>query len=97
MIDVLLRFPSRDVAAQIGAAMGYTTLGEDGEWKTTEATLTLAVCVIGQHYTGNPPVGDGKWWVMVRSLIDIPVPDSILQFVVPRDPNNSAIPGNIWA
>lgn len=97
MIDLLLRFPSRDAAAQVGQALGYTVPDGQGGWNTTEATLTLAVCVIGEHYTGTPSVGDGKWWVMVRSLVDMAIPAPILPYIVARDPNNAAIPGNVWA
>lgn len=97
MIDILLCFPSQNAAAQIGQAMGYTVADGQGGWNTTEATLTMAVCVIGEHYTGTPPVGDGKWWVMVRSLVDMAIPPAIIPYVVTRDPNNPAIPGNVWA
>ena len=102
MIDVLLRFPSQEVAAQIGAGMGYSMPDGQGGWKTTQATLTLGICVIGEHFRPGPTpadpwVGDGQWWVMVRSLVDIPIPDAVAQFVVPRDPTNPAIPNQKWA
>jgi len=95
MIDLLLCFPSQNAAAQIGMALGYTLPDGNGGWNTTEATLTLAVCVIGEHSVGGVP--DGKWWVMVRSLVDIPVPDAITPYIVQRDPNNPAIPNQVWA
>ena len=109
--DVLLRFNSQLQAAQIGQALGYSTQDpESGEWKTTQATLDLAICVIGEHYaptgetttgpSGEPvPVmaGDGKWWVMVRSLVEIELPAQILQFIVERDSDNPAIPNQVWA
>jgi hypothetical protein len=111
MIDVLLKFPSQLVAAQVGQGLGYSTQDpETGEWKTTQATLDLAICVIGEHFaptgenTEGPsgelvPVfsGDGKWWVMVRSLIEIELPAEILPFIVERDPENLAIPNQVWA
>ncbi len=91
MIDLLLRFPSQNAAAQVGQGLGYTTPDGQGGWNTTEATLTLAVCVIGEHN------GDGKWWVMVRSLVDMPVPEVIAPYIVTPDPENPAIPQRVWA
>ena len=109
--DVLLRFDTQTQAAQIGQALGYSTQDLDtGEWQTTQATLELAICVIGEHYaptgetTEGPngeqvPVfaGDGKWWVMVRSLVEIELPVQILPYIVERDPANLAIPNQVWA
>lgn len=111
MMDVLLRFPSREAAIQVGAALGYTVQDpETGEWVTTQATLTLAVCVIGEHPiptgetttgpNGEPlPVyaGDGNWWVMVRSLEDLEIPEAVLPFIVQPNPADSTIPNRIWA
>ena len=111
MIDVLLKFPSQLVAAQVGQGLGYSTQDpESGEWRTAQATLDLAICVIGEHYaptgetttgpSGEPvPVmaGDGKWWVMVRSLVEIELPAEILPFIVERDLENPAIPNQVWA
>ena len=111
MIDVLLQFASQDQAAAIGEQLGYTVRDpETGAWDTTTATLTLAICVIGEHYypdgtttTGlhGEPVpmlkGDNRYWVMVRSLIEIPLPVEILPFIVARDPSNPEIPTQIWA
>ena len=49
MIDVLLKFANQTQAAQVGQALGYTTQDpETGEWQTTQATETLAICVIGE-------------------------------------------------
>lgn len=111
MIDLLLKFASQEEAAQIGQALGFTTQDpETGEWHTTEATETLAICVIGEHFAptgettpgpdGEPmPVyaGDGHWWVMVRSLVDMAIPAEIQPFVVAPDPENPAIPNQRWA
>ena len=111
MIDVLLKFSTQTQAAQVGQAMGYTTQDPDtGEWQTTQATETLAICVIGEHFAptgettagpmGQPvPVyaGDGQWWVMVRSLVDMAIPAEIQPFIVEPDPENLAIPNQRWA
>lgn len=111
MIDVLLKFDNQTQAAQVGQAMGYTTQDPDtGEWHTTQATETLAICVIGEHWVptgetttgpnGEPvPVlaGDGQWWVMVRSLVDMAIPAEIQPFIVQPDPENPAIPNQRWA
>ena len=109
--DVLLRFDSQTQAAQIGQALGYSTQDlETEKWQTTQATLDLAICVIGEHFapTGETteglngelvPVlaGDGKWWVMVRSVVEMELPAQILPFIVERDPANPAIPNQVWA
>lgn len=111
MIDILLKFDSQEQAGLIGEQLGYTTRDpETGEFHTTQATLTLAICVIGVHYypdgtttegpNGEPvPVlaGDGKYWVMVRSLVDIDIPPEILPFVVERNPDDPTIPNQRWA
>ena len=111
MIDLLLRFSSREQAAQIGMALGYTTQDpETGEWQTTQATLDLAVCIIGEHFmptgeategpNGEPvPVlaGDGNYWVMVRSLVDMEIPEAIQPFIVQRDPADPTQPQQRWA
>lgn len=111
MIDLLLKFPSQLVAAQIGQGLGYSTQDlETGEWSTTQATLELGICVIGEHYiptgettegpTGEPvPVlaGDGQWWVMVRSLVDMAIPAEIQPFIVQPNPSDQAIPNRVWA
>jgi hypothetical protein len=111
MIDVLLKFPSQEVAAQVGQGLGYSTQDpKTGEWRTTQATLDLAICVIGEHYaptgettegpSGEPVLvmaGDGKWWVMVRSLVDMAIPAEIQSFIVVPDPANPAIPNQVWA
>lgn len=111
MIDVLLKFANQTQAAQVGQGLGYSTQDpQSGEWQTTQATLDLAICVIGEHYaptgattegpSGEPvPVmaGDGHWWVMVRSLVDIAIPAEIQSFIVVPDPENLAIPNQVWA
>lgn len=109
MIDLLLKFDSQEQAGLIGEQLGYTTRDpETGEFHTTQATLTLAICVIGEHFIPQsqpedpeaepaPPVGDGKWWVMVRSLVDMELPPEILPFVVERNPDDPDQPQNHWA
>lgn len=111
MIDLLLRFPSQLVAAQVGQGLGYSTQDpETGEWQTTQATLDLGICVIGEHFlpTGETiegpmgehvPVlaGDGQWWVMVRSLVDMPIPAEIQAFIVQPNPADATIPNRVWA
>ena len=63
MIDVLLKFANQTQAAQVGQALGYTTQDpETGEWHTTQATETLAICVIGEHWvpTGETTTGPNR-------------------------------------
>lgn len=108
MIDLLLKFNSQEQAGLIGEQLGYTTRDpETGEWNTTQATLTLAICVIGVHYypdpvevdeEGNPVLkADNQYWVMVRSLVDIEIPPEIQPFIVERDPDDPTQPQQRWA
>lgn len=108
MIDCLLKFDSQVAAAQVGMALGFTTQdAESKEFKTTQATLDMAICVIGEHYVPNvdpelPPVGDGKYWVMVRYMKDVEdLPpgawEAIQPYIVVPDDNDPTIPANKWA
>lgn len=110
MIDLLLCFPDYTTAAQVGVALGFTAQNPDGTFRTTQATETLAICVIGEHYFPNGQtttnddgltvpvfVGDGKWWVMVRSLVEMPVPEAIQPYIVTLDPQDPLIPNQRWA
>ena len=108
MIDILLKFDSQEQAGLIGEQLGYTTRDpETGAWNTTQATLTLAICVIGSHSypdpadldeEGNPKLkADNQYWVMVRSLVDMEIPPEVQPFVVERNPEDPTQPQNRWA
>jgi hypothetical protein len=109
MIDLLLCFPDYSTAAQVGVALGFTAQNGDGTYRTTQATETLGICVIGEHFyqTGNTITidgrtvpefaGDGKWWVMVRGLVELPVPEAIQPYVVTPNPADPLIPNVRWA
>ena len=111
MIDILLKFDSQEQAGLIGEQLGYTTRDpETGAWNTTQATLTLAICVIGVHYYPDGTttegqngeqipnlVADNQYWVMVRSLVDIDLPPEILPFIVEPNPEDPTIPNQRWA
>lgn len=111
MIDLLLRFPDRDTAVAVGRQLGVTSPAEeDGGFHTIQADHDLAVRVIGEHMVptgtlltdsagGEYPelVGDGCWWVMIRSLPDQPVPAELQPYVVTRDDSDPAIPNDRWA
>lgn len=111
MIDILLKFDSQQQAGLIGEQLGYTTIDpETGEFQTTQATLTLAICVIGVHYypdgttTEGPNgeqvpnlVADNQYWVMVRSLVDIDLPPEIIPFIVEPNSEDPTIPNQMWA
>ena len=111
MIDLLLKFDSQEQAGLIGEQLGYTTRDpETGAWNTTQATLTLAICVIGVHYypdgtTTEGPNGeqvpnlkaDNQYWVMVRSLVDMEIPPEVQPFVVERNPDDPTQPQQRWA
>ena len=111
MIDLLLKFDSQEQAGLIGEQLGYTTRDpETGAWNTTQATLTLAICVIGVHYypdgtTTEGPNGeqvpnlkaDNQYWVMVRSLVDMEIPPEVQPFIVDRNPDDPTQPQQRWA
>ena len=108
MIDLLLKFDSQEQAGLIGEQLGYTTRDpETGAWNTTQATLTLAICVIGVHYypdptdldeEGNPKLkADNQYWVMVRSLVDMEIPPEVQPFIVERNPDDPTQPQQRWA
>ena len=108
MQDLLLKFDSQEQAGLIGEQLGYTTRDpETGEFHTTQATLTLAICIIGVHYypdpvevdaEGNPVLkADNQYWVMVRSLVDMPIPAEIEPFIVERNLDDSTQPQQRWA
>lgn len=110
MIDVLLKFPNYQTATQIGMALGYTSQNQDGTFETTEATNTLAICVIGEHFYPNGQtitselgsqvsvlVGDGAWWVMVRSLVEMEIPAQIQPFIIQPNQDDPLIPNRHWA
>jgi len=111
VIDLLLKFDSQEQAGLIGEQLGYTTRDpETGEFHTTQATLTLAICVIGVHYypdgtTTEGPNGeqvpnlkaDNQYWVLVRSLVDMDLPPEILPFIVERNPDDPTQPQQRWA
>ncbi len=111
MIDLLLKFQSQEQAGLVGEQLGYTTRdSETGEFQTTQATLTLAICVIGVHYypdgtTSEGPngeqvpnlVADNQYWVMVRSLVDMAIPPEIQPFIVERNPSDPTQPQQNWA
>jgi hypothetical protein len=111
VIDLLLKFDSQEQAGLIGEQLGYTTRDpETGEFHTTQATLTLAICVIGVHYypdgtTTEGPNGeqipnlkaDNQYWVMVRSLVDMEIPPEVQPFIVERNPDDPTQPQNRWA
>jgi len=75
MTDYLLRFTSKQVAEQFGIANGFAAADENGEVQSSLASHTHALCVIGEHN------GDGKYWVLFRDLVGIPVPAGGEQFI----------------
>ena len=111
MIDLLLKFQSQEQAGLIGEQLGYTIRDpETGEFHTTQATLDLAICVIGVHHypdgttTEGPNgeqvpnlVADNQYWVMVRSLVDMDLPPEIQPFIVEPNPEDPTIPNQRWA
>jgi hypothetical protein len=115
MIDILLSFPSFEVATQVGVALGYVQVDDimnPQVIETIQATFDMAICVIGEHWVptddldeeGNSVmVGDGKWWVLVRSLVNIELPEPIQPFIAwvstsgEPMPDNVAVPKRQWA
>lgn len=115
MIDLLLSFPTFEIATQVGVASGYVEVDDidnPQQIETIQANFNMAICVIGEHFVptgevdaeGSPThVGDGKWWVLVRSLQDIDLPAEIQPFIVWSSqsgepmPDDPAIPKRQWA
>ena len=106
-IDYLLKFPSRDVAIQFGAATGLATQNEDGIWQASTATHDHALLEIGEHN------GDGFYWILYRDLTGIPVPAGAEAFIywcsewtvldeagneitIPRPTNEGLAPNVFW-
>lgn len=93
MTDYLLKFPSKSVAEQFGIANGFAHVDEEsGTVVTSVASHEHALCEIGEHN------GDGKYWILFRDCVDLPVPDGAEQFIywssdfVVQDEDGSDIP-----
>jgi hypothetical protein len=115
VIDLLLSFPSFEVATQVGVALGYVQVDDINnpqQIETMQADFNMAICIIGEHRIpsgdfdeeDNPiMVGDGKWWVLVRSLQDIELPEAINPFIVWSSlsgedmPDDPLVPKRRWA
>jgi hypothetical protein len=99
MIDYLLKFPSKAVAEQFGIANGFAKLDpESGLVFSSLASHTHALHQIGEHN------GDGKYWVLFRDLVGIPVPEGGEQFIfwsstreMPRPQDDPSVPNIFWA
>lgn len=74
MIDYLLKFPSKEVAIQFGAATGLATEDSDGNWQASTATHDHALLEIGEH-------NGSDYWILYRDLTGIPVPDGAESFI----------------
>lgn len=73
--DYLLCFPSEAQAQQFALANGFATTDKNGIVRPTLATHEYALAVIGEHYTqDDPPISDGKWWVLFRDLKGLDLP-----------------------
>ena len=94
MIDYLLRFPSKSIAEQFKIASGFAYIDEEGKVISSMASETHALYEIGEHFkptvktyinefdTESPElIGDGKYWVLFRDLIGIPIPDGADKFI----------------
>jgi hypothetical protein len=96
MIDYILRFPSKEVAEQFGIANGFVVTDEGGEPRSTLASHTHAMHVIGEH-------NGADWWVLFRDIEGIPIPEGAEQFLFwssasgePR-PVSDDVPSVWWA
>lgn len=74
MRDLLLKFPSKQIAEQFGIANGFSS-EQEGEIVSNLASHTHALHVIGEHEQ------DGQYWVLFRDLVGIPVPEGAEQFI----------------
>ena len=107
MTDYILKFKSKQVAAQFGIANGFAQVDEDGVIQTSLASHTHALHEIGEH--------NGKdYWVLFRDLVGIPIPEGGDQFIywssdwsviddagseipIPRPEFNPDVPNVFWA
>jgi hypothetical protein len=88
--DILFRFPSVEAATRVGRLM--RTVREDDT--PILASFAFAQLVIGEHMIptgvmipgpfGDIPEmdGDGKHWILLRTLQDIPIPTSVAAYAV---------------
>ena len=108
MIDYILKFQSKEAAEQFGIANGFAATDKDGEIQPAPASHTQALHVIGEHFVGGdedtPAIGDGKYWVLFRDLIGIPIPEGGEAFIYwtsasgePRPTDDPATPNAFWA
>jgi hypothetical protein len=110
MIDLFLKFDSREQAISIGEQLGYTTWNSEiNDWLTV-GTENMLVCVIGSHFYpdgtmvedpyGNlipHKISDGKYWVMLRDMNDTPIPPEVQPLVVYPNPDDPMVPQQRWA
>jgi hypothetical protein len=73
-IDYLLKFPSKEVAIQFGAATGLAAQDENGIWHPSTATHDHAIFEIGAH-------NGSDYWILYRDLTGIPVPAGAEAFI----------------
>lgn len=103
-LDLLLRFPDRDIAITAGVAREATDADTEETAPMVETPWgELNVCVIGIHRynTGtdeSPDIIEAPgWWVLVRGPEGYPVPPEIQPLIVDRpDPCPPEIPDRRW-
>lgn len=84
--DYLLRFDSEEQAQQFGVANGFARADKDGKVIATLATHEYALCQIGPYVQPapapeDPPISDGKWWVLFRDLKGLDIPAGAEDFI----------------
>ena len=95
-IDYLLKFPSKDVAIQFGAATGLAIQTEDGIWQASTATHDHALLEIGEH-------NGSDYWILYRDLTGIPVPEGAESFIYWTStsnevrPQDASVPNIFWS
>lgn len=89
-MDLLLKFPSNEVAVAFGQSLGVTAPDENGENVTATRAGDLTLHVIGEHRApnGKTETVDGfeipvlapvpGWWVLARAPDDYPIPTDSL-------------------
>ena len=99
MIDLLLKWKTKELSVQCGQALGATTEDENGEFQTAPYLNGLNIAVIGPHVQidnsdpENPTSqSDGNHWIIIRVPVEFTLPvggndytvDEILTQVLPE-------------
>jgi hypothetical protein len=75
MTDYLLCFPSRDAAIQFGLDNGFLEIVDGSPVQSFDKQQVCSIYAIGEWE------GDGKWWILFRDMLNIPVQPDWEQYI----------------